>query len=134
MTYTTLRGEGFSGLTIDEYGEGGSRDAGMNKVNEVTLKPESSKGCSNEVPFKAVKSLSKVKFKQESLLLPILKSEGVDYFLSDDDVGRYVPVLNKSSMRVINIVRQVRLKSIGKGFSNNLINDIVEANGPKVLR
>ena len=58
----------------------------------------------------------------------------MDYFLSDDDVGRYVPILNKSSMRVINIVRQVRLKSIGKGFSNNLINDIAEANGPQVLR
>ena len=33
LTYTTLRGEGFSGLTIDEYGEGGSRDAGMDKAN-----------------------------------------------------------------------------------------------------
>ena len=54
--------------------------------------------------------------------------------MSDDDVERYVPILNKSSLRVINTVRQVRLKSIGKGFSNNLINDIAEANGPKVPR
>ena len=40
MSDTTLREKICSGLTIDENREGGSRDAGMNKVNEVTLKPE----------------------------------------------------------------------------------------------
>ena len=70
----------------------------MNKANEVTLKPESSKGCSNEVPFKPVESLSKVKFKQESLLFLILKSEGVDNFLSDDDVGRDCRCLTTDSL------------------------------------
>jgi len=77
LAYTTLRGEGFSGLTIDEDGEGGSRDAGMDKANELIVKAEASQGCSNEVLFQPVESFSKAKFDQKSLLLPIPKVEGV---------------------------------------------------------
>jgi hypothetical protein len=36
-----------------------------------------------------------------------------------------VSVFNKSSLRVINVVRKQRLQSISKEFNNNFINNII---------
>jgi hypothetical protein len=48
------------------------------------------------------------------MLLLRLEGEGVDDFLSNDNVGGDVPVLNESSLRMINIVRKMRFKSVSE--------------------
>jgi len=42
LTDTVLRVKISSGLTIDEYREGGSGDAGVDKADEFTLKTKAS--------------------------------------------------------------------------------------------
>jgi hypothetical protein len=58
------------------------------------------------------------------LLLPSPEGEGMNDLLSNDNIGRDVSVLNESSLRVINIVGEVRLKSVSQRFGNNFVNDI----------
>lgn len=48
----------------------------------------------------------------------------MDDFLGDDDIGGNMPVLDDSSLRLINEFRQVRFKSISKGFSNYFVHNI----------
>lgn len=60
-----------------------------------------------------------VKLKEESLLVPILEGKGVDYFLGDNNIRRNVPILDESSLGLINEGREVRLKPINQGFNNN---------------
>jgi hypothetical protein len=60
--------------------------------------------------------------------------KGVNDFLSDDDVGGYVPVLNESSLGIVNKIGKVRFEMINKRFSNNFVNDIAQTDRPKVLR
>ena len=53
---------------------------------KVACKPQTPNGSSNEIPLKSIKSFGKVELKNESLLLPILKGEGVDDFLRNHNV------------------------------------------------
>ena len=64
------------------------------------------------------------------MLGPSLKGEGVDNLLGNNYVGEDMPILNKGSLGLVNIIGEMRLQS----FSNNLINNITEANRPEVLR
>lgn len=52
------------------------------------------------------------------MVLPRFNGKGMNNFLSDDNVGRDEPVLNKSGLRVINVIGQMRFKSITQGFNN----------------
>ena len=64
------------------------------------------------------------------MLGPSLKGEGVDNLLGNNYVGEDMPILNKGGLGLVNIIGEMRLQS----FSNNLINNITEANRPEVLR
>jgi hypothetical protein len=54
--------------------------------------------------------------------------------MSDDNIERDVHILNKSSLRVINKIREMWLESISKGFSNYFVHDVAKTYGSKVLR
>jgi hypothetical protein len=58
----------------------------------------------------------------------------VNNFLHDDDVRRDMPIFNKRRLRVVNKVRNVRFKSVSKGFRYNFVNDIAKTYRPKILR
>jgi hypothetical protein len=60
--------------------------------------------------------------------------KGVNDFLSDDDVGGDVPVLNKISLGIVNKIGKVQFEMTSKRFSNNFVNDIAQTDRPKVLR
>jgi hypothetical protein len=45
-------------------------------------------------------------------VVPTPKVEGVDDFLSDDNIGRNMPILNESRLGVVNEVGEMRFKSI----------------------
>jgi hypothetical protein len=62
------------------------------------LKTKAAEGSMNELPIQAIKGFSMVKLEEKSLLVPSLKAEGVDDLLGDNDVGRNVPILDKSSL------------------------------------
>ena len=91
-------------------------------------------GRDYEGPFYAVKSFCQVNFEQEGFTFPRFQVKRVDNFLSSDDVGSYVPTLNKSSLCGMNDVRQVMFDAVSKRFSNNFIDDITKAYRSKVLR
>jgi len=59
-------------LTINKDGEGRSGNVGMDKVNEGGQETHPVESHSNEVPIEAIKGFSKVKLKEESLMLPTL--------------------------------------------------------------
>jgi hypothetical protein len=105
-----MGGERSGRLTIDKDGEGRGGNAGINK--EVGRKAHSAKGSCNEIPIKTVEGFSKIKLKKENLVHLTLQMEGVDNFLSDDNIGRNMPVLNKSSLGVIDVVGKIGFKSI----------------------
>jgi hypothetical protein len=54
-------------------------------------------------------------------------------FLSENNVGRDVPPCYKSRLSLRDIIREMRLNSISKRFGNKFVNNIAEANWPKVL-
>jgi hypothetical protein len=56
-----------------------------------------------------IKGFSEIKFEEESLLVPSLEGNGVNNFLGDNNVGRNVHVLNKSSLGLVNVGREVGL-------------------------
>ena len=58
----------------------------------------------------------------------------MDDFLGNDNVGRNMPILDESSLGMINVVGKVRLQSISQRFSYNLINNITKTNRSEVLR
>ena len=95
---TFLRRERRRRLTIHQDRESGGRDARSNEANEVGVEPKASESRGNEIPVQPIKGFSKIKFEEESLLVPSLKSERVDDFLGNDNVGRNVPILDESSM------------------------------------
>jgi hypothetical protein len=64
---------------------------------------------------------------------PGFKSEGMNNFLSENNVGRDVPPCYKSRLSLRDIIREMRLNSISKRFGNKFVNNIAEANWPKVL-
>jgi hypothetical protein len=84
----------------------------VNKIDEVGLKTKAVEGNSNELPIQVIKGFNKVKLEEESLLVPSLKAEGVDDLLGDNDVGRNVPILDKSILGVINEVGEMRFEPI----------------------
>ena len=48
-----------------------------------------------------------------------LERKGANNFLGDNNIGRNVPIIDESSLGLINEGREVRLKPISQGFSNN---------------
>lgn len=94
---------------------------------------KTTEGRSDEVPFEAIKSFGKVKFKDEGIVLPRFKLKLVKNFLCSDDVRGDMPPMNKSRFRRINIFRETSFKSIRKGFSDNFVNDIAQAYRSEVL-
>jgi hypothetical protein len=98
-----LGGERSGQLTINKDGEGRSRNAGMDEPNEISKEPHYVECSSNEIPVEAVEGLSKVEFKKETIVVPTPKVEGVDDFLSDDNIGRNMPVLEVGEMRFMSI-------------------------------
>ena len=99
-------------LTINKDGEGRSGNAGMDKANEGGRETHPVESRSNEVPIEAIKGFSKVKLKEESLMLPTLQVEGMDDLLGNNYVGRDLPILNKSSLGMVDVVGKMGLKSI----------------------
>jgi hypothetical protein len=93
-----LGGERSGQLTINKDGEGQSRNACMDEPNEISKEPHSVERSGNEIPVEAVEGLSKVEFKKETIVVPTLKVEGVDDFLSDDNIGRNMHILNESHL------------------------------------
>ena len=73
------------------------------------MEPKASESRGNEIPVQPIKGFSKIKFKEESLLVPSLEGKGVNNFLGDNNVGRNVHVLNKSSLGLVNVGRVVGL-------------------------
>lgn len=84
----------------------------MNEVDKVTLEVKAPESSLQECPFQPVKGFGKIDFEQESLLAPRLNVKRVDQFLSDDNIERDMPILNKSNLRVINKIRKMYLESI----------------------
>jgi hypothetical protein len=84
----------------------------MDEPNEISKEPHSIERSSNEIPVEAVEGLSKVEFKKETIVVPTPKVEGVDDFLSDDNIGRNMPILNESRLGVVNEVGEMWFKSI----------------------
>ena len=99
----------------------------MNQIYEMTMQSFTSQSRNNEVPLKTVKSFSKINFEHESFMIPRFKRKRVSNFLSNNDVITDTPTLYESLLSGINIVRKVRLQSVGQGFGNDLINDIAKA-------
>jgi len=104
---TSLRRERRRRLTIHQDRESGGRDARSNEANEVGVEPKASESRGNEFPVQPIKGFSKIKFEEESLLVPSLEGKGVNNFLGDNNVGRNVHVLNKSSLGLVNVGRVV---------------------------
>lgn len=96
----------------------------MNEADEVTLKAQAHKGSLDEILFQPVKGFCQINFEEKSLLPPCLQIERMHDFLSDDNVGGYVHVLDKSSLSLINEIREVRFESISKRFSYDFIDNI----------
>ena len=88
----------------------------MNKANEVVMKSQTSKSINNEVPVETIEGFSKVKLEEESLLGPTLEMERMNNFLGDNNIGRNMPIRDKSSLGVVNVVGKMRLKPIRKRF------------------
>ena len=84
----------------------------MNQANETGLKTQTPKHSINEIPLQAIEGFSKVQLKEESLLGPSLKGEGVDNLLGNNYVGEDMPILNKGSLGLVNIIGEMRLQSI----------------------
>ena len=84
----------------------------MDKVNEGGQETHPVESHSNEVPIEAIKGFSKVKLKEESLMLPTLQVEGMDDLLGNNYVGRDMPILNKSSLGMADVLGKMGLKSI----------------------
>ena len=101
-----------SRLTVNQNREGRSGNAGMDKVNEGGRETHPVESRSNEVPIEAIKGFSKVKLKEESLMLPTLQVEGMDDLLGNNYVGRDMPILNKSSLGMADVLGKMGLKSI----------------------
>lgn len=59
----------------------------MNKFNKGSMETQPSEGSIDEAPFQPVKRLGQINFEKEYLLSPILQVEGMNDFLSDDDIG-----------------------------------------------
>ena len=85
LVNSPMRG-GVRRLTINKDGEGRSGNAGMDKANEGGRETHPVESRSNEVPIEAIKGFSKVKLKEESLMVSSLERERVDNFLSDNDI------------------------------------------------
>jgi len=107
-----LGGERSGRLTINKDEECQSRNAGVDEPTEISREPHSIERSSNEIPVEAVEGLSKVEFKKETVVFPTPKVEGVDDFLSDDNIGRNMPILNENRLGVVNEVGETRFKSI----------------------
>jgi hypothetical protein len=88
------------------------------------MQSKASKRRIKEILVEPVKSFCQVDFKKKSMMLPGFERKRVNNFLDDNNVGRNMSVLYESHLRVVNIIGQVRLKSISQGFSNNLIDNI----------
>jgi hypothetical protein len=52
----------------------------------------------NEMPFNPIKSFSKIKFKEESFMIPGFKVETMNNFLSNNNVRGNISPLNKSNL------------------------------------
>ena len=111
LVNSPMRG-GVRRLTINKDGEGRSGNAGMDKANEGGRETHPVESRSNEVPIEAIKGFSKVKLKEESLMLPTLQVEGMDDLLGNNYVGRDMPILNKSSLGMADVLGKMGLKSI----------------------
>jgi hypothetical protein len=59
----------------------------MNKFNKGSMETQPSEGSIDEAPFQPVEGLGQINFEKECLLSPILQVEGMNDFLSDDDIG-----------------------------------------------
>ena len=111
LANSPMRG-GVRRLTINKDGEGRSGNGGMDKANEGGRETHPVESRSNEVPIEAIKGFSKVKLKEESLMLPTLQVEGMDDLLGNNYVGRDMPILNKSSLGMADVLGKMGLKSI----------------------
>ena len=84
----------------------------MNQANETGLETQTPKHSINESHSKRSKALAKSSLKEESLLGPSLKGEGVDNLLGNNYVGEDMPILNKGGLGLVNIIGEMRLQSI----------------------
>ena len=113
--------KGISRFTINKNRNGGCGYACIDQGNEMACEPLPSKSLSNEIPLNSVKSFSKIKFQQKSLLFPRFKVKGVDDFLSYDNVRSNVSSLNKSSLTRVDDTWKVMFDSVSKRFGNYFI-------------
>jgi len=78
----------------------------------MILETLSTKSRDNELPFNAIKSFGKIKFKKESSMVPGFEVEGVDNLLSNNDIRSYVSALDKSCLSWMNNVEEVVLEPV----------------------
>ena len=63
-----------------------------------------------------------------------LKIEGVENLLSDDNIGRNMPVSNQSWLGLIYVAKEVVFEAVGQEFSDNFVNNIAEAYRSEMFR
>ena len=84
----------------------------MNQTNEGSGEAHPVEHSGNEVSVDAVKSLGKIKFKTKALVVPTSKIKRMNDFLSDDNIGGNMPILDKSRLGMVDEPRKMRFKSI----------------------
>jgi hypothetical protein len=65
----------------------------------MRIKAYSMKSSSNERPFYSIKSFCQIYFKNKRLVVPRFQIKGMNDFLSDNNIGRNVPITIKADWR-----------------------------------
>ena len=79
---------------------------------KLAWRPKRRSTASMKSHSKRSKALARSSLKEESLLGPSLKGEGVDNLLGNNYVGEDMPILNKGGLGLVNIIGEMRLQSI----------------------
>ena len=112
MADPPLRSEGGGRLIINKDRESRGGNAAMNQKNEGGKESHPVERSGDEFPVDVVKSLGKIKFEKEALVVPTFKIKRMNDFLSEDNIRGNMSILNKSRLGVVNEPRKMRFKSI----------------------
>ena len=112
MANPPMRSEGGGRLIINKDRESRGGNAAMNQKNEGGKESHPVERSGDEFPVDVVKSLGKIKFEKEALVVPTFKIKRMNDFLSEDNIRGNMSILNKSRLGVVNEPRKMRFKSI----------------------